>query len=260
MDGIALGTTTEFLNASSGVVRIGQTVRRPAHRNTPTVQSLLKHLEEKSFGGAPRALGIDWDGHEMVSYINGTAGHYPLKPYVLSNSTLIQVAQLLRRYHDASASFSTPANSSWKGPVASRREVVCHGDAGPYNIIFRKGQPVALIDFERATPGPRIWDIGFVIYRFAPLCDLQEDRLTPGSLRRIARRIRVFLNAYGISQNDDLFDWIQLRLKTEIDLFESEKADEIAERQKKIEAGHLDLYKRDLRLIGEVSKVLRRLI
>jgi len=260
MEGITLGTTTEFVNASSGVVRIGQTVRRPAHRNTPIVQSLLKHLEETSFAGAPRALGIDREGREMVSYINGTAGHYPLKPYVLSNSTLIQVAQLLRRFHEASASFSAPATSIRSHPLAGRGEVMCHGDAGPYNIIFCKGKPIALIDFERATPGPRIWDIAFVVYRFAPLCDLQEDRLTSGFLRRIARRIQLFLDAYGISQNDDLFGWIQLRLRTEIDLFESEEADEITERKKKIEAGHLDLYKRDLRLIGGVSGMLRRLI
>jgi hypothetical protein len=260
MDGITIGAPTEFANARSGVVRIGQTVRRPAHRNTPTVQSLLKHLEEKGFDEAPRALGIDKEGREMVSYINGTAGHYPLRPYVLSESTLIQVALLLRRYHDASASFSPPATSGWGCPVAGRREVFCHGDAGPYNIIFRNGKPVALIDFERATPGPRIWDIGFAVYRFAPLCDLPEAGLTPGFLRRIALRIRAFLTAYGVAESNGLFDWIQLRLKTEIDLFECAKADDLTGRQVKIDAGHLDLYKRDLRQIEEVSGHLRALM
>ncbi|MBV8214399.1 MAG: hypothetical protein JOZ08_14390 [Verrucomicrobia bacterium] len=92
------------------------------------------------------------------------------------------------------------------------------------------------------------------------MCELAEDQLTPGFLQRIAQRIRIFLSAYGTSQSDDLFDWIQLRLKTEIDLFESGETNEIRERQAKIEAGHLDLYKRDLRLITGVSEVLRRLI
>lgn len=251
---------TEFANSTSRVVRIGQTVRRPTHQNTPTVQALLKHLEETGFDGAPRALGIDDQGREMVSYIHGITGHYPLKPYVLSESTLVQIALLLKRYHDATASVSMPETVGWGRPVPGPREVICHGDAGPYNIIFRNGNPVALIDFERITPGPRIWDIGFVVYRFAPLCDLPKGGLSPGFLRRAARRIRIFLNAYGIPERDDLFDWIQIRLKSEIDLFESGKPDDLIARQEKIAAGHLDLYKRDLRLITDTSGFLRTLI
>jgi hypothetical protein len=118
-----------------------------------------------------------------------------------------------------------------------------------------------LIDFERATPGPRVWDIAFVVYRFAPLCDSPEQGLTPAFLQKIARRIRVFLDAYGFSQNDDdLFDWMQVRLKTEIDLFECKTTDDPIRRQKKIAAGHLDLYKRDLHLINGISGSLRKLI
>jgi hypothetical protein len=98
------------------------------------------------------------------------------------------------------------------------------------------------------------------VYRFASLCDSPKEGYTPAFLEHIARRIRLFLNAYGFTQNDDLFDWIQLRLKTEIDLFESEETDDPIRRQKKIEAGHLDLYQRDLRLITQVSQFLRKLI
>ncbi|HYZ75058.1 MAG TPA: hypothetical protein VE641_18410 [Chthoniobacterales bacterium] len=53
---------------------------------------------------------------------------------------------------------------------------------------------------------------------------------------------------------------MKLRLKTEIDLFESKTTDDPIRRQKKIEAGHLDLYKRDLRLIEELSGDLGALI
>lgn len=224
------------------------------------VQALLKHLEQMGFDEVPRPLGVDEEGCEMVSYISGTAGHYPLKPYVLSKSTLLRIGLLLRRFHDATISFSLPKHFVWQNTVSWTREVICHGDAGPYNIIFRNGAPVGLIDFERATPGPRVWDIAFVVYRFAPLCDLREQTLTPRFLRQIARRIRILLDAYGFSQKDDLFEWIRLRLKTEIDLFESAETDDLALRQEKIEAGHLALYKRDLRLIEEVSGDLRALI
>jgi hypothetical protein len=256
MDEIA----TEFADLRSGAIRIGETVRRPVHRNTPAVQALLRHLEEKGFEGAPRALGFDELGRETVTYVPGTAGHYPLETYVLSESTLVRLGRLLRRFHDATASFSPPEDLVWYDPISETNEVICHGDAGPYNIIFRNNRPVALIDFERATPGPRVWDIAFVVYRLAPLCDSPEQGFTSAFLQHIARRIRVFLNAYGFSQNDDLFDWIQLRLKTEIDLFQSGKIDDPIRRRKKIEAGHLDLYRRDLCRITAVSGVLRRLI
>jgi hypothetical protein len=224
------------------------------------VKALLSHLEKKGFAAAPRWLGLDEEGREALTYINGNAARYPLKPYVLSESTLTRLGLLLRRFHDATISFSLPENVVWQNAIDPKGEVICHGDAGPYNIIFQDKKPVALIDFERATPGPRVWDLAFVVYRFAPLCDSPKRGVTPAFLEAIARRIRVFLSAYGFSQNDDLFDWMQLRLKTEIDLFESRVTDDPIRRQKKIEAGHLDLYKRDLHLITGISGSLRKLL
>jgi phosphotransferase family enzyme len=250
----------EFSGLRNRVVRVGRTVRREVHQNTLAVKALLSHLEGTGFAAAPRWLGFDEEGREMLSYITGTAGHYPLKPYVLSESTLTRLGLLLRQLHDATISFALPENVVWQNAINAKREVICHGDAGPYNIIFRNNHPVALIDFERATPGPRVWDIAFVVYRFAPLCDSPKQGFTPQFLQEIARRIRIFLNAYGFSQKDDLFDWVQLRLKTEIDLFESGVTDDPIRRQKKIEAGHLDLYKRDLHLITGISGFLRKLL
>ncbi len=176
---------------------------------------------------------------KQLSYVTGTAGHYPLKPYVLSESTLVAAwpsASAVPRRDDRLFAFVKYCLA--QRSLSGEREVICHGDAGPYNIIFRNNKPVALIDFERVTPGPRIWDIAFVVYRFAPLCDSPKQGFTPASLEPIARRIRLFLNAYGYTHNDDLFDWMRLRLKTEIDLFESGETDDPIRRQKKIEAGH----------------------
>jgi hypothetical protein len=44
-------------NMSSGVVRVGDTVRRPAGPWTPAVHALLAHLHEAGFRCAPRPLG-----------------------------------------------------------------------------------------------------------------------------------------------------------------------------------------------------------
>jgi hypothetical protein len=254
------GTPPKFAGPTTRVVRIGQTVRRPAHRNTAAVQALLKHLEDAGFDGAPRALGVDDEGREVVSFIHGTAGHYPLRPFVLTESALIRLGLLLRRFHDATMGFSLPGDVRWHNSQGHNGQVVCHGDTGPYNTIFRDGAPVGFIDFERAGPGPRIWDIAFVIYRYAPLCDLRERVLTRAFLRQVAKRIRTLSGAYGFFENHDLFDWIRLRLKTEIHLFEDEKSEDTDRRRKLVEEGHLAHYRRDLRLITGISPVLRKLI
>src|SRR6478752_1949254 len=55
------------------VVRSGQTVRRPQRPNSDAIHALLGHLEEAGFDGAPRFLGTDVRGREVLSYIPGEA-------------------------------------------------------------------------------------------------------------------------------------------------------------------------------------------
>jgi hypothetical protein len=55
-------------NASGGVVRTGDTVRRPAGPWTPAVHALLGHLRAAGFPGAPRPLGLDEHGREVLTF------------------------------------------------------------------------------------------------------------------------------------------------------------------------------------------------
>ena len=67
-------------NMSTGVVRAGDTVRRPAGPWTPAVHALLTHLHEAGFRGAPRPLGVDDRGREILTFVPGTVvwpGHFP---------------------------------------------------------------------------------------------------------------------------------------------------------------------------------------
>jgi hypothetical protein len=68
-------------NVTSGVVRIGDTVRRPVGPWTDTVDALLLHLHEVGFEGAPRPLGRDEQGRQVLEFIGGAvgdpAGTYP---------------------------------------------------------------------------------------------------------------------------------------------------------------------------------------
>ena len=142
------------------VARIGETVHRTTQWHSK-VHHLLRHLEKKGFEGAPGFLGIDAKGREILSYIPGdVAGNaYPnCKPYVWSMETLKKTAVLLRKYHDATEDFMPEAKKlGWINPYINENyEVVCHNDAAPYNIVFNDAEPKAFIDFDMASPGPRI--------------------------------------------------------------------------------------------------------
>ena len=56
---------------SFGAVRVGDEVRRPAQPWTATVQSVLRHLEDVGFDGAPRARGFDDQGRERLTFLPG---------------------------------------------------------------------------------------------------------------------------------------------------------------------------------------------
>jgi Ser/Thr protein kinase RdoA (MazF antagonist) len=54
-------------------------------------------------------------------------------------------------------------------PDSSHHDVICHNDMATYNTVFVNDQPQAFIDFDTAGPGPRIWDVAYAAYTYAPL-------------------------------------------------------------------------------------------
>lgn len=53
------------------IVRMANTVRRPLGYWSPNVHELLKHLEQQGYEGAPKFLGIDDSGREILTFIPG---------------------------------------------------------------------------------------------------------------------------------------------------------------------------------------------
>jgi hypothetical protein len=105
---------------TSGVVRVGATVRRPAGRNTGVVHRLLTHLNRAGFEAAPQFLGYDDQGREILTFIEG---HVPsdCRSIVWTDDQLDASSKLLRRFHDATA----------RSDLAGDAEVICHNDFGP---------------------------------------------------------------------------------------------------------------------------------
>ena len=161
-----------------GVVRVGDTVRRPLGPNAAFVHALLRHLEAVGFSGAPRLLGVDGQGREVLTYVPGAV---VLEGPPLSDTQLVAAAQLVRAFHDATAGTT----------LAGAAEVVCHTDLGPHNTVFQDARPVALIDGGDARPGTRLEDLADAVWCYGSI------GADGGPLDTQARRIAVLCDAYG---------------------------------------------------------------
>jgi hypothetical protein len=178
------------------VVRVGDTVVRPTAPCRPATHAFLGHLAAAGFDGAPRVLLAD-PATETLTYIAGRAAVPPLTDDVLTDEALVSVADLLRRYHRAAASFD-PTGYAWPRPVPARYRtgLVSHNDVYPANVVFRDGRAVALIDFDLAGPGSAVWDFAAAARSFVPLFD--EADVTDSRQGRALERFRVFLAASGL--------------------------------------------------------------
>ena len=148
------------------------------------MRDALQHLERAGFDGAPRWLGVDEHGRDILTWIDGETHteRARLHPYVgdpavritFTDEQVAAVMRLLRRYHDTFA-----------------EELICHGDFGPWNIVWRGGLPVALIDFDSVYRGDAADDVGYALRMFIGY------GLAAAAPQELVRRTRVALQAYG---------------------------------------------------------------
>src|SRR5690349_11420694 len=86
---------------TAGIVRVGDTVRRPVRPFTATIQTFLAHLHSAGFTAAPVPLGVDEQGREVLSFVPGDVPREPLSDEATSEDVLVALARLVRRLHDA---------------------------------------------------------------------------------------------------------------------------------------------------------------
>jgi len=246
------------------IVRVGDTVRRPMGYWSPSVHELLKHLEKRGFEGAPSFLGIDDSGREILTFVAGDINQPELETYTWwTDETLAGLAHLLRRFHDATQSFAPKSEAKWqlKYTNDAEHEVICHNDAAFYNLVFRNGEPVALIDFDMAGPGPRLWDIAYTLYTSIPLGDFTPDvssgkmEVVPYQREKHAaerrRRIHLFFESYGVPVPNNLQEWIIERLIVLCETMENFAANGNQAFQKMIDEGQLAHYENEIRFVKD---------
>ncbi|SMH42904.1 Phosphotransferase enzyme family protein [Rathayibacter oskolensis] len=172
-------------NTTAGVVRVGDTVRRPRSYRSSFIAALLQELQAAELGWAPRYLGVDERGRDSFAYVDGTTTDHPSQR---DEAAYRSVGTMLRELHE----------STRTSPLASGGACVVHGDPGPYNVIVASGLPVALIDWDSAHAGDPLEDVGYAGWTWC----VQSVGHIPVADQ--ARRLRELVDGYGAAYAPDV--------------------------------------------------------
>ncbi|GAA4739656.1 phosphotransferase [Amnibacterium soli] len=197
-------------DVTEGLVRVGDTVRRPPSAVSGAVEVVLRHLEAVGFEGAPRFLGRDGRGRDVLSFVDGEVAGRPWPDRIADEERLRSLARLLRGYHDAVAPLGLPeavlavpqpAPDGLPARTAGEPELVGHRDVTPENVVFRMGRAVALIDFDLLGPVTRVEELANLLLWWGPWMP-EADRGPALRGADPARRARIAVDAYGLPETD----------------------------------------------------------
>lgn len=209
------------------VQRVGGTIRRPVRRWTPAVHALLRHLERVGFAGAPRVLGIDAQGREILSFLPGQTAQRPWPLVVRQRRGVVALARLLRAYHDAVRDFIPPPEAEWYVPGVRWQpgQIIRHGDLGPWNSVWQGARLIGLIDWDFAEPGRPLDDVAQMAWYLVPLRGQSHWRAAGFGRRPDLRaRLTALCEAYGAAPE------AVLTTLSEIQTQEMKRTKELAQR------------------------------
>lgn len=169
---------------TKGVVRIGDTVRRPPCANAHFVHSVLLHLDKAGADCAPCYLGIDEQGREILTYLPGSV---PSDLGCFTDEQCMQAAAVIRRLHSVLSSH----------PDCPAGLTVCHNDLSPCNFVFNNSIPYAVIDWDAASIGDAQDDLAYAAWMWLDIGNAEQDPAF------VLRRLRLFLDAYGLCSRTD---------------------------------------------------------
>jgi Phosphotransferase enzyme family len=187
-------------NAGS-VVRQGPHVLRPSNPHTSTIHAFLRHLRSAGFEAASFPIGVDPDGRERLEYIEGDVAYPPYPAWAQTDLALASAAALVRRLHDASATFVPPPDATWSSEMADPEggSLICHNDVCLENLVYRNQVAVGLLDFDFAAPARRLYDLAQFARMNVPM-ESDDDAVLLGRTPPFDpfRRLRIVADAYGL--------------------------------------------------------------
>jgi hypothetical protein len=180
-------------NVTSGLVRVGPTVRRPGGPWTPAVHALLAHLNGVGYEGAPRTLGVDEQGRHVVEYVEGPVAADVSPGERDPLAALARVGRMIRDLHDAVAGFVPPADARWNVVIPpDEQTLVAHHDLAPWNLV--RGERWVFIDWDNAGPGSALWDLAYAAHGFVPLAPRTDAAAA-------ARRLAALADGYRLDDD-----------------------------------------------------------
>ncbi|WP_433443243.1 aminoglycoside phosphotransferase family protein [Nonomuraea sp. CA-141351] len=174
-------------NNAVEVVRAGDTVRRTRDNRADFAAQVLTHLEHVGYPHAPRYLGIDEQGRDILTFVPGTTTDHPTQR---APGAYARGGRMLRSLHEATTGHA----------LAAGQECVIHGDPGPFNTIFQNGLPVAFIDWSSCRPGNWLDDLGYMAWTWC----IQSEGHVPISQQ--ALHLRELRDGYGAVAPEPLLD------------------------------------------------------
>jgi len=195
-------------NSSANVVRVGDTVRRSAMPWSSSVDALLLHLKKVGFDCAPIPLGYDKQGRQVLSFAKG---YIHDDPSDLDDTRIAEVGRVIRRLHDASATFVPSPDATWNVLITPDHEdLICHHDLAPWNLV-RSSNQLTFIDFDGAGPGSRLWDLAYAAHGFVPFSP--EASISD---EVASQRLSALVDGYGLDKRDrsELVDMLGPRVRS----------------------------------------------
>ena len=220
-------------NVTAGVVRVGATVRRPRKPTSPLAEAVLRHLEAVGFVHAPRFLGVDEQGRDVLSFAPGRT-IWPHVPELLADGSALEpIGALVRAYHDAMASFPSPVDDG---------SIVLHNDLAPWNVVLGDDGAWTLIDWDGVAQGRPAWELAYVLHTFVPLW---SDAPFADDDEEVVRRITRLMGAYGADAalTADALQLVPDRCHRLADLTEQYAAEGDPSFRSLVEDGHPQLWR-----------------
>lgn len=197
-------------DVTEGLVRIGDSVRRPRSPESALVETLLTFLERSGFDGSPRFLGIDAQGRQVLSFVPGQVAGRPWPEWIADDERIASVARLVRRFDDAMQPFGVPEGWATRqladppgmpASIAGPPQFVGHMDITPENVVFVDGRAKALIDFDMARPTDRVGEVGNLLLWWAPLMPAVDREQAVRDVDPVARAA-LLVDEYGLAADD----------------------------------------------------------